>query len=621
MNRLATNFTQLKLLNTLTKQQQKINNNNNNLLSLHNTTITTTFASTPVSRLVSNYSRHVHKSYTPTQQQPQPQTSLLSTAVINAAVTITSTYPSHNLNKNNLLLLCRHFTTSSSPPPPQQPQPPPQNNNNTDPSKEQQPKKEEMTSAQQRVRKFTRDSGLLQMYSRITDRLKFVLTRHKPLTSDHMFAIFSWLLFGTGSLIILGTTTLVSLILWIVNTFEFSEWAAKRIGKYLTTNTGINITFEGARGEWKTGYIRLENVTVSRKPRSDEHLSSIQLSIKQIDIKLSILWMLEGKGIIQECLVSGVRGIIDRRTEGVYVGTNMIYPRKKKSPGDFVFNRLDVKDLLITFHKPDTTHRPMLISIFSLESSRFRKQWLLYDIFCSKNIVGKFDGSLFTYTVPQLQTMDPETLSKFEQRELKIDGMDIEHLSKNATGPLGWIKDGTFDIQLNLLLPKCPEHEILVDTESTAVDYGIIPLDRDPFKNLHLNVNVQLNHLFSVAPLYTPELSYLSNALAHPIVAYINSHSKHIPLQFDFSLNLRQFNGAWTLSQASFWEVLSDSVGRELANKVKETKNVTTLRHVAGELLTDLIGWVKPFIERNRQEYRALLEEQQAMSQRFQLNA
>ncbi|KAF2071222.1 hypothetical protein CYY_007456 [Polysphondylium violaceum] len=480
------------------------------------------------------------------------------------------------------------------------------------------------------------------------DKIKYFLTRHKPLTSDQMFAIFSWLLFGTGSLVIVGTTTLVSLILWVANTFEFSEWIANKIGKYLTNNTGITITFEQARGELKTGYISIENVNVSRRPRADEHLSSIQLSIKRIDIKLSLLWMLEGKGIIQECLLSGVRGLIDRRTEGVYVNKDYIYPRKKKAQGDFVFEKLEVKDLLITYFLPDRTHRPLSISIYHLESDRFRKQWLLLDLLSCKSIIGKFDNSLFTFTIPQHQTFrfidkQSSTLDngngtsvtgnnsnvinellgnkekgkeKFEMRELKIDGVNMDILSRNATGPLGWIKEGTFDIQLQILLPRNLETMEILESES--IEYGIIPTDEDPSKNIHLSFKVQLNHLYSVAPLYTPEISYISNALAHPIVAYINSHSKHIPLSFSFSMNLRQFNGSWTPSQACFWDYMGSSVYEELANKVKETKNVTTLKKVATDLINDIIQWLVPHLQDlqyHQQEKEEFEREQQLYNQ------
>ncbi|KYQ93205.1 hypothetical protein DLAC_05844 [Tieghemostelium lacteum] len=436
--------------------------------------------------------------------------------------------------------------------------------------------------------------------SKLIDKLKYILTRHKPMTSDQMFAIFSWLLFGTGSLVIVGTTTLVSLILWIVNTFEFSEWAANKVGKYLTNNTGISINFQHARGEWKTGYIRLENVTVSRRPRGDEHLSEIQLNIKQIDVKLSLLWMLEGKGMIQECLVSGVRGIIDRRTEGVYVLNNQIYPRKKKSPGDFEFEKLQVDDLLVTYYLPDTTRKPVSISIYHLDSNRFRKQWMLLDLLSCRNIVGKFDNQIFTLNIPQNPTNQHHHLissasSKFQARELKIDGLNIDFLSKNATGPLGWIKEGTFDIHFQILLPN--HEQQLLESEPNTIDYGVIPVDEDPMRNVHLQFKVQLNHLFSMAPLYTPELSYLSNALAHPIVAYMNSHSKHIELLFGFSMNMRQFNGAWTPSQAAFWDMMSAAVYKELSQKVQETKNVMTIKKVVTDLAYDIVHFIVPSIQ------------------------
>eukprot|EP01132_Coremiostelium_polycephalum_P000830 gene830-1037_t len=524
------------------------------------------------------------------QQQQQQKPIFLSSSSSNITTTTIPKLNSFSSTTSSLLSktesfdqkISRYYNTTSNS---SEPKPPlgENNNNNNNINNSQQQQQHRI----QNIKRKFREKGIFLILSNASNRIKFILTRHKPLTSDQIFAIFSWLLFGTGSLVIVGTTMVVSLILWIVNTFEFSEWAANKIGKYLTNNTGITITFDSARGEWKTGHIRIENVNVSRRPRGDEHLSTIQLSIKQIDIKLSLLWMLEGRGLIQECLVSGVRGTIDRRTEGFYVNNNMIYPRKKKAPGDFVFEKLEVKDLLITFYLPDRSHRPLSISIYNLESDRFRKQWLLIDLLSSKNISGKFDNSLFQFTTPQNHTVDNNKASNYQVRELKIDGVNIDILSRNATGPLGWIKEGTIDINLNLHIPNIPDHEIL-ESEQDTIEYGIIPIDE-------------------VAPLYTPELSYLSNALAHPIVAYINSHSKHIPLNFNFAMNIRQFNGSWTPSQASFWDMLSASVAQELSMKVQETKNVTTLKKVASELITEFVQWLIPILQSDR---RYLFEEE-----------
>lgn len=37
-----------------------------------------------------------------------------------------------------------------------------------------------------------------------------------------------------------------------------------------------------------------------------------------MDVKISLLWMLEGKGILRACKASGVRGFVDRRSEITY---------------------------------------------------------------------------------------------------------------------------------------------------------------------------------------------------------------------------------------------------------------------------------------------------------------
>ncbi|KAK5579274.1 hypothetical protein RB653_008955 [Dictyostelium firmibasis] len=590
------------------------------------------------------------------------------------------------------------------------------NNNNTNDNKNDSSNKEENNETKQS--KYSYKEGIFAFFQKLIEKAKYFLTRNKPLTSDQRIALISWAAFGTGALVLIGTTSFISFILFFANTFEFFEFLANKINKYLTNNTGITITFESARGDMKTGYIRLENVNVSRTPRPDDRLSSIQLSIRQVDIKLNLLWFLEGKGLIQECLVNGVRGLIDRRTEGIYFNKNMVYPRRKRTSGDFELEKLEVRDLLITMYLPDKSYRPLPISIYHLESDRFRKQWMLLDLISCKSIVGKFDNSLFTLTIPQhhrqfniesddllsmklkqltsngnqnlrnydnyynyitepsdnlfltqsnsqidndyyhhshglnnnnnnhyhryndrdenfdeTKSMSKKKLTKkkrdekLEYRELKIDGLNTDILSRNATGPLGWIKEGTFDIDLLILLPNYmgDNEKELLSTEQ--LEYGIIPTSTEnPRMNLHLDFKVQLNHLYSVAPLYTPEISYISNALAHPIVAYINSHSKHIPLSFKFAMNVRQFNGSWTPSQACFWEMISASVYAELLKKVQETKNVTTLKKVASDLVNDIVQWIAPHLQalhyqqKEKEEQEKLLLLQQELKKKHKKN-
>lgn len=234
---------------------------------------------------------------------------------------------------------------------------------------------------------------------------------------------------------------------------------------------------------------------------------------------------------------------------------------------------------------------------------------------------------MFTFGIPQKEDLGHARLKhttqqKPRERELKIDGVPMSLLSKTATGPLGWIKEGTLDISLSITLPAydaSPKHvhyvenkatknrgsgadheiETLVETgeliETGEVDEGKIREDEDA---MEFRFDVMFNHLRVVAPLYTPALSYLNNAVVHPILAYMNSHSKHIPLSFDVRVGMSVLDGSWTPSDAGLWDGMSASVAMEFGRIVHDTQTTETLRNVANTLLKDcwvwLTGWVSP---------------------------
>lgn len=186
-------------------------------------------------------------------------------------------------------------------------------------------------------------------------------------------------------------------------------------------------------------------------------------------------------------------------------------------------------------------------------------------------------------------------------------------LSKTATGPLGWIKEGTLDISLSITLPTAEStskaievdlesHQItkheeidIVETEEAEVGSSD-PEGVDNGTTLEMRFDVMFHHLHTSAPLYTPELSYLNNAVVHPILAYINSHNKHIPLSFEVRLTVAGLDGARSPAEAGLWDALSSSVALAFSKIVSDSQNTETLRNVANTLLKDcwtwLAGWV-----------------------------
>lgn len=289
-----------------------------------------------------------------------------------------------------------------------------------------------------------------------------------------------------------------------------------------------------------------------------------------------------------------------------------------------------------------------------MQSDWFRKQWMFLDIMSSKSIIGKFDDNLFSLNIPQTDIFssrrvqrisgieepvgfgfagfDPSSdediyigfktlhqqansiqttsslLDKEQDlsslRELKINGIKMDILSKNASGPLGWIKDGTLDIYAVIKIPPKVYNEKLTHTATRST---VIPNDsinnedvrdilveaqsdpNDPyFTPVAMELGIQFNHINASAPLYSPTLSVVSNALVHPILAYINTHSKHIPLNLSINLPQGSFDGAWTPAQAQFWEALSSSVAVAFSDIVKEKNTPENIKSVFNELLSEM---------------------------------
>ena len=132
-------------------------------------------------------------------------------------------------------------------------------------------------------------------------------------------------------------------------------YVARAISDYLTSETGITIIFESAIvPKWKDSRLSFKNVYVSRRPdtpaapkpwKAAEHMAAVgydvsnhpayhrigedddepditdlhdedsnftmfDLNIDSVDVTLSLKRWLDGKGLVEDAVVRGVRGII-----------------------------------------------------------------------------------------------------------------------------------------------------------------------------------------------------------------------------------------------------------------------------------------------------------------------
>jgi len=134
-----------------------------------------------------------------------------------------------------------------------------------------------------------------------------------------------------------------------------SGYVARAISDYLTSETGITIIFESAIvPKWKDSRLSFKNVYVSRRPdtptavklwKSTGHMAAVgydvsnhpayhrigedddepdisdlydedinftmfDLNIDSVDVTLSLKRWLDGKGLVEDAVVRGVRGIV-----------------------------------------------------------------------------------------------------------------------------------------------------------------------------------------------------------------------------------------------------------------------------------------------------------------------
>ncbi|KAK9704633.1 Mitochondrial distribution and morphology protein 31, mitochondrial precursor, partial [Basidiobolus ranarum] len=236
---------------------------------------------------------------------------------------------------------------------------------------------------------LSRANGFLP---RLKIHIQYALMRQvRPWTADDIFALFSWIFLSHTLFIAVGTTTFVSVVLALANSLQVQEFIAYRVSEYLTSQTGMTVRFESAIvPNWKEGRISFRNVSISQGPiitkvpneskqeseqshsipedaagrqlRHDEedddecqvevdnNLTMFDVTVEQIEVTLSFMRWLDGKSLVKDCTLKGVRGNVDR--QGVWWDPNEpwdpISARRQHEHGDFEIETFVVEDLLVT---------------------------------------------------------------------------------------------------------------------------------------------------------------------------------------------------------------------------------------------------------------------------------
>lgn len=522
-------------------------------------------------------------------------------------------------------------------------------------------------------------------WQRLGVRFKwFSIRSARPFRVDEIFAFLSWIFWGHVLWIVIGTTTFFSLLIFTLNTVFAQETLAGWIGEYLTKSSGVKVVFESAIvPTWRDGVITFRHVFVSRRPGKtrtreravskgsstaaaaaaaaasqaakdeydpdeDTNYTQFDVTFDTVNVTLSFTKWFNGKGLLQDVEVRGVRGVVDRTF--VHWTDEVIDPksyRHKHNIGDFEIDNFKMSDVLLTLYQPNN-FRPFTVSIFSCELPRLRKQWLFYDFLSATTMSGSFDNSLFTIHPVQAHGHtgvalddgaslgDPSQWKK--QSRLRLDGLKIDHLNRGVAGPLSWIQEGNVDIVADITIPRDDDLGIVkvvsdfydrIEATVTnvhkdrGIDYNVIDNnDHQPSTDAYrthvpvpiastdnpadsrfiiFDLRVHLNDVRASVPLFTKDLSYVNNALVRPIVAYINSKRAFIPVHCRVVKQQSEFDGSWTIFDSGLLDDLSketyEAFSRDITDADRTSRRIRkvglwTLQVAAQALFIGLVGQV-----------------------------
>jgi distribution and morphology protein 31 len=476
-------------------------------------------------------------------------------------------------------------------------------------------------------------------WSRIKIHFKWLTIRStRPFNADEIYALFSWIIAAHFLWIVLGTTTFFMLTIFLINTAFSQETIAKWIGNYLTKSSGIKVVFETAVvPKWGDGVISFRNVFVSRRPgqgkgkvskgsqtemaaaaaaithqesdaqdgveekaaepEEDTNYTQFDISIDTVNVTLSFSKWFNGKGLLKDVEIKGIRGVVDRTSVKTIEGVDPRSYKHEHNPGDFELESFKMEDLLVTIYQPNG-FRPFSVSIFSCDLPQLRKQWLFYDFLSANMMSGSFDNSLFTihprqthnYTGAQLSSgRDSEDGSSWKKHSrIRIDGLNIDHLNRGFEGPFSWIHEGNVDIVADVMFPNDDDDSIakvmsdMYDrVEATVIqqrkhhfsDHAVHGFDEHHEDKSHpgeeteedkrfmiMDMRVHLNDVRAAVPIFTRDISYVNNALVRPIVAYMNSSRTFIPVNCRVVKRVSEFDGSWTLYDSGLMEEVSKEV-------------------------------------------------------------
>ncbi|KAL3236724.1 Mdm32p [Nakaseomyces bracarensis] len=393
-------------------------------------------------------------------------------------------------------------------------------------------------------------------------KTKWVLIRgNRPFSRDELYTLFSWLVLSQILWVVVGTTTFLSLLIMAFNTVFAKEMVGETLGNILNHNKyirGIDVTFRDATvPEWGKKLIRFNNVRMKSNDKDDTQGVTLDLQLHRVEVSLSVMKWLSGKGLVNDISIFGISGDIsinDKKESNVESLINWV----TESNPTYELTNFTINDSSTVVHDK-AKGKSLKMSIYNLEIPRLRFDHLLTDIFSADVLVGAVNDSLFNIHKRQNKLLPAFFLENGSQTNnsneaserftnLRLNAININELNLNHTGAFNWIEDGIIEISADIMIPEVndndDENSLMnifrksarkLNEDGTSVNSSVADdgqRNSNENKYVVIDVKFKFKDLKTRFPSEEPKLSsgepiVTLNEL-RPVIAYINSRAGFI---------------------------------------------------------------------------------------------
>lgn len=294
----------------------------------------------------------------------------------------------------------------------------------------------------------------------IFTRMKyFLIKQNRPFNADEISAFLSWIVMGNFMWILIGTTTFLGSILYLVNTFGDGDLQKAILKQLIIFDNGLRIDIDSPNFEanWKDGKINFKNVILESSLKND-HLK-YKLKISDISVTLSLGKWINRSGLIQDVEIDGLDGDVYLNSQDFMID--------KSFHSNYELKTCKVTHSKIIFHDEHIFKKPLELVLFNCDMNKLRRNWIVYDFLNANSMFGSIGGSLFTLhkrqnQIAQFSGIDSTIHGDSKQYEneiwkkttrLRIDMLDLSYLN-NESSKINWVESGKAELIFDIMLPN-----------------------------------------------------------------------------------------------------------------------------------------------------------------------